>query len=66
MFERATAKHLPIDEFTGPSVAHMAGNSVVLEQVEKEGRCFLEREDWNYSGERSFTLEEYMEARGIG
>ena len=37
-----------------------------LEQVEKEGRCFLEREDWNYSGERSFTLEEYMEVRGIG
>lgn len=37
-----------------------------LEQVEKEGRCFLEREDWNYSRERSFTLEEYMEVRGIG
>ena len=35
MFERATAKHLPIDEFTGPSAAHMAGNSVVLEQVEQ-------------------------------
>ena len=37
-----------------------------LEQVEKEGDCFLEENDWNYSGERNFTLEEYMEVRGIG
>lgn len=35
MFERSTSKRLPIDEFTGPSVAHMAGNSVVLDQVEQ-------------------------------
>ena len=37
-----------------------------LERVEKEGYCFLEEDDWNDSGERSFTLEEYMEVRGIG
>lgn len=43
MFERATAKHLPIDEFTGPSVAHMAGNSVVLEQVEKEAQETIDK-----------------------
>ena len=34
MFERKASKRLPIKEFLGPSVADMAGNSVVLEQVE--------------------------------
>lgn len=37
-----------------------------LEQVEKEGCCFLKENDWNYSGESSFTLEEYRKDRGIG
>ena len=37
-----------------------------LERVEKEGYCFLEEDDWNDSGERSFTLEEYRKDRGIG
>lgn len=43
MFERATAKHLPIDEFTGPSAAHMAGNSVVLEQVEQAAQETIDK-----------------------
>ena len=34
--------------------------------MEKEGYCFLEEDDWNDSGERSFTLEEYRKDRGIG
>ena len=37
-----------------------------LERVEKEGYCFFEEDDWNDSGERSFTLEEYRKDRGIG
>ena len=37
-----------------------------LEQVEKEGYCFIEEDDWYYSGESSFSLEEYRKARGIG
>ena len=37
-----------------------------LEQVEKEGYCFLEEDDWYYSGESSFTLQEYRKDRGIG
>lgn len=35
MFERDTAARTPISEFMGPSTAQMAGNSVVLEQVEQ-------------------------------
>lgn len=34
MFERATRRRFPINEFLGPSVADMAGNSVVLKEVE--------------------------------
>ena len=37
-----------------------------LERVEKEGYCFLEEDDWNDSGESSFTLQEYRKDRGIG
>lgn len=43
MFERATSRRLPIDEFTGPSVAHMAGNSVVIEQVEKAAQETIDK-----------------------
>lgn len=35
MFERDESSRLPITEFMGPSTAQMAGNSVVLEQVEE-------------------------------
>ncbi|MEA5041373.1 MAG: phage tail protein [Oscillibacter ruminantium] len=35
MFERDTTARTPITEFMGPSTAQMAGNSVVLEQVEQ-------------------------------
>ena len=35
MFERATAKHLPIDEFTGPSAAHMAVEQAAQETIDK-------------------------------
>lgn len=35
MFERDGSKRLPISEFMGPSTAQMAGNSIVLADVEK-------------------------------
>ena len=38
MFERDGTRRLPITEFMGPSTAQMAGNSVVLEQVEEKAQ----------------------------
>lgn len=42
MFERDGSKRLPISEFMGPSTAQMAGNSIVLADVEEMPR-FLYR-----------------------
>ena len=30
-----------------------------LELLENEGYCFIDEGDWEYLGERSYTLEEY-------
>ena len=38
MFERDGTSRLPITEFMGPSAAQMAGNSVVVEQVEEKAQ----------------------------
>ena len=38
MFERDGTRRLPITEFMGPSTAQMAGNSIVLEQVEEKAQ----------------------------
>ena len=43
MFERATAKHLPLEEFPGPSAAPLAGNCVVLEQVEQAAQETIDK-----------------------
>ena len=42
------------------------GTLLVQGNLEQEGYCFLEEDDWYYSGESSFTLEEYRKDRGIG
>lgn len=38
MFERDGSKRLPISEFMGPSTAQMAGNSIVLADVEEKAQ----------------------------
>lgn len=38
MFERDGSKRLPISEFIGPSTAQMAGNSIVLADVEEKAQ----------------------------
>lgn len=43
VFERVTRRRLPISEFMGPSTAQMAGNSVVLEKVEKAAQETIDK-----------------------
>lgn len=43
MFERDGTKRLPITEFMGPSTAQMAGNSVILEQVEEKAQTVVNK-----------------------
>ena len=43
MFERDGSKRLPISEFMGPSTAQMAGNSIVLADVEEKAQEVIDK-----------------------
>lgn len=43
IFERTTAKRFPIREFYGPSVAHMAGNSIALTKMEQAAQETIDK-----------------------
>lgn len=43
MFERDTTARLPISEFMGPSTAQMAGNSVIVAEVESKAQEVIEK-----------------------
>lgn len=43
MFQRDTSARTPITEFMGPSTAQMAGNSVVIEQVEDAAQATVNK-----------------------